>query len=142
MFDVIIFDLVVPAIIEVMDFAGYLSAVFKIECFVNLREATFTENGQNQISIVEHSKSLAPVDTTIFGLLFIPNPLVLNLICNFLLIEHVKLLLDSLFFILKEFLLELIDLSLFILVNVVKFTFLKVKFAIFINEWETTTLLL
>ena len=42
MFDVIIFDLAVPAIIEVVDFARYLSTVFEIKCLVNFREASFT----------------------------------------------------------------------------------------------------
>ena len=42
MLDVIIFDLIVPAIVEVMDFAGNFSAIFKIKCLVNLREASFT----------------------------------------------------------------------------------------------------
>ena len=82
------------------------------------------------------------MDSTIFGLLLIPNPFVLNLVCDFLFIEHVKLFLDALLFILKELLLELINLSLFILVNVVEFTFLKVKFTIFIYDWKATTLLL
>ena len=64
------------------------------------------------------------------------------MICDFFLIEHVKLLLDTLLFILKKLLLELIYLSLLILVNVVEFTFLKVKFTIFVYDWEATTLLL
>ena len=73
------------------------------------------------------------MNATVFWLLLIPNSLVFYLISDLLFFEHVELLLDTLFFILKELLLELIDLSLFILVNIVEFTLFKIKFTIFID---------
>ena len=73
------------------------------------------------------------MNATVFWLLLIPNSLVFYLISDLLFFEHVELLLDTLFFILKKFLLELIDLSLFILVNIVEFTLFKIKFTIFID---------
>ena len=73
------------------------------------------------------------MNATVFWLLLIPNSLVFYLISDLFFFEHVELLLDTLFFILKEFLLELIDLSLFILVNIVEFTLFKIKFTIFID---------
>ena len=44
MLDVVVFDLVAPAIIKMVNFAGYLTEFFQIKCLVNLREATFTED--------------------------------------------------------------------------------------------------
>ena len=73
------------------------------------------------------------MNATVFWLLLIPNSLVFYLISDLLFFEHVELLLDTFFFILKKFLLELIDLSLFILVNIVEFTLFKIKFTIFID---------
>ena len=44
MLDVVVFDLVAPAIIKVVNFASYLTELFQIESLVNLREATFAED--------------------------------------------------------------------------------------------------
>ena len=44
MFYVIIFHLISPTIIKVMDFACNFTAIFKVKGLVNFREATFSEN--------------------------------------------------------------------------------------------------
>lgn len=38
-FDIVIFHLVAPAVVKVVNFAGYLTTVFKIESLIHLREA-------------------------------------------------------------------------------------------------------
>ena len=138
---VVVFDLVIPTIIKVMDFACYFAAVLEIECLVYLGKSTFAKNWKNQVPIIEHSECLAPVNATILWLLFVPYPLVFNKVGTFLFFKHVQLLLDSLLFIVKEFLLKLINLSLLILVDIIELAFFEIVLAIFIGERESTVLL-
>ena len=41
MLDVVILDLIIPAIIEMVDLACHFSAVFQIKSFIDFRKATF-----------------------------------------------------------------------------------------------------
>ena len=86
---VVIFHLVIPTVVEVVDLAGNLAAVLQIEGLVHLREASLAQDGEDQVPIIEHSEGLAPVDATVLGLFLVPNSLVLHLVSDFLLLKHV-----------------------------------------------------
>ena len=73
------------------------------------------------------------MDATVLGLLLVTNPLKLYQVRALLLFEHLELLLDSSLLILEQFLLELVDFPLFILINVIELALLKVEFTIFVH---------
>ena len=51
-FNVIIFDLFRPTIVKMVNFAGYLSTVFKIISFVDLGVPAFPKDTQNEVSVL------------------------------------------------------------------------------------------
>jgi hypothetical protein len=55
-FYIVIFNLLGPAVVEVMNFASNLATIFEIVGFVHLRVASFTEYTQNQVAILQNSK--------------------------------------------------------------------------------------
>ena len=125
--DVVIFYLVRPAVVKVVDFTGYLTAVLKIKRLIHLREAALAQDREYQVLVVEDSKGLLAVDAAVLGLLFITNAFVFNQVGALLLFKHLKLLLDTTFFVLEQLHFELVDLSLLILINVVEFTLFEVE---------------
>ena len=142
MLDVIVLDLLRPAVVEVVDFAGDLPTVFEVEGFVDLGEASLAQNGQDEVLIVQHCESLAPVDAAVLGLLFVADALVLDQVGALLFLEHLELLANAPLLVLEQLELELVDLTLLILVNVIELTLFKVKFAVFIDERQPAALFL
>ena len=66
MLNVVVFDLVVPTVIEMVNFAGDFTAILQVKRLVDLREATLAKNTQNEVLVVQNSEGLTAVDTTIF----------------------------------------------------------------------------
>ena len=50
--DVVIFDLVVPTVVKMVDFAGDFAAIFQVKRLVDLGEATLAKNAQNEVLVV------------------------------------------------------------------------------------------
>lgn len=148
MFNVVVLHLVTPTVIKVVDLASNFSKLFKVKSFIYFWKSTFAQNGQNQISVVKYRKSFASVDSTIFRLLFIPNPLEFQQVLALLFLKHVQLLPDSSFLVLKELDFKLINFFLFILVNILKLAILKCKLTVFVSFtkcisrhwWQTFTI--
>jgi len=72
MFNVIIFNLITPAIVKRVDLACHFSAHFYIKRLIHLRKSTFTQYWENQISVIQNSKSFLAWNSTILALLLIP----------------------------------------------------------------------
>ena len=133
MLDVVVLDLVTPAVIEVVDLAGDLATILQVKRLVHLREATLAEDGQDEVLVVEDGESLAPVDAAVLGLLLVANPLILDQVRALLLFEHLELLLDSSLFIFEQLLLELVDFPLLILINVIELALFKIELTVFVH---------
>ena len=88
MLNVVVLHLIAPAVIEVMNFACNLTAVLQVECLIDFTEAAFAENGQNEVFVVQHCISLAPVDAAVLGLFLITDALEFNQVGALLLLEH------------------------------------------------------
>ena len=74
------------------------------------------------------------MDAAVLGLLLIPDALILNQVRTFFLLKQRELLFDPLLLVLKQLLLELIDLPLLILINVVELALLKVKLTVLVHQ--------
>jgi len=136
MLDIVVLDLITPTVIEVVDFAGDLPAVLQVKSLVHFREPALPKDRQDQVLIVEDGECLAAMDAAILGLLLVSYSLELNQVGALLLFEHLQLFFDSSFFIFKELLLELVNFTLLILVDVLKFSLLEVKLRVLIHERE------
>ena len=77
------------------------------------------------------------MDAAILGLLLVSYSLELNQVGALLFFEHLQLFFDSPFFIFEELLLELVNFTLLILVDVLKFSLLEVKLRVLIHERES-----
>lgn len=136
MLDVVVFYLITPAVVEVVDFACHFTELLKVKGLVDLRETSFAEDRQNQVPVVEDCKRLASVDAAVLGLLFVADAFELEQVLALLLVQHVELLAYSALFVLKEFDFELINLLLFVLVNVLELRLFKGKLAVVIGLAE------
>ena len=67
------------------------------------------------------------MDAAVLGLLLVADALVLDQVRALLLLEHLQLLLDSTFLVLEQLLLELVDLTLLIFINVVELALFEIK---------------
>ena len=63
--DVVIFDLVCPTVVKVVDLAGNFATVLQIKRFVHFREASLSKNRKNQVLVVQDGERLAPMDAAI-----------------------------------------------------------------------------
>ena len=73
---------------------------------------------------------------------FVPDPLVLQQIVAFLLLQHVQLFLQALLLVLEHPLLKLIDLLLLVLVDIVVLRFLQIELRDLVHQTQTGKLLL
>ena len=72
------------------------------------------------------------MNATVLGLLFVSNSLVLDKICALFFLKHVKLFFDALLLVVEKLLLKLVNLSLFVLVDIIEFTLLKIIFTVLV----------
>lgn len=136
MLDVVVFHLVTPAVVEVVDFACHLTELLQVEGLVDLREATFAKDGEDQVPVVEDCKRLASVDAAVLGLLLIADALELKQVLTLLLVQHVELLPNPALFVLEEFDFELVNLLLFVLVDILELRLFKGELAIVVGLAE------
>jgi hypothetical protein len=78
MLDVIVFDLIAPTVVEVVDFASNFAAQLNVKRFVNFAKTTFTENAKDEVPFTQNSKSFSATDSTVFALFLIPHSFVLK----------------------------------------------------------------
>lgn len=56
MLDVVVLDLLRPAVVKVVNLARHLTAVLQVVRFVNLRVAAFTKDTEDQVPVFQDSK--------------------------------------------------------------------------------------
>ena len=86
--DVVVLDLVRPAIVEMVDLARDFTAILQVEGFVDLAEATFAQNREDQVLVVQDCEGLAPMDATVFRLFLVADAFVFDQVGTLLLLNH------------------------------------------------------
>ena len=133
--DVVVFDLLGPAIVEVVHLARDFSACFEVVRLVDLGVAALAEHAQNQIPILEHGKMVARVvHAAVLGPFLVTHALELLQVEHLLFLEQVQLLLEAALLVLKDLQLELIYFLLLILVDVVVGRLLEVVLALLVQS--------
>ena len=122
MFDVALLDALTPLVIKVMDLASYLPAELQIVTFIHFRIASFTKQGQYQITVLQDNIFLIRSEATVLRILFISHSFVFSNIFAFLFFKHLQLVFDVLFICVKGLKLQLIDLFLLIFVDILIFS--------------------
>lgn len=56
MLDVVVLDLLGPAVVEVVDLAGYFSAALQVERLVHLRVSALSQDAQYEVAVLEDGK--------------------------------------------------------------------------------------
>jgi len=117
--DVIVLDLLGPAVVEVVDLAGNFSAGLQVVCLVDFGVASLAKDAQDEVAIFEHRELILRVDAAVLGVLLVSHPLELLHVEDLFLVQQLQLFAQSPLFVLKDLQLELVDFLLLILVDVV-----------------------